>query len=520
MRLLISFNSDSDGEIGQARFLYFMNSIPSEAYAKSVGVLLCSQDFRLSIQNAINSIPEGQASACIRQLTADISESMEWMKRNCAVADRKEFKKLKARDHGIMGFDLQAELLGRYLSELYALVLDSLIVTMGNSSLLGFSINDLMSIVRPCISSLVQLQPVSVNEFLFSVTGQTFKNGVAGTKNGLSPQWIFVFFFRLYMSSRSLYRQVISFMPSNTAKKISAAMGDSCLTYCGRDWLEKTDWTAEGYFSWIVQPSVSLVDVIKFFLDIYFKDNVASCCILIYLLHAMALQRLVDLNKQIKSLEYLLQKNENMVQISMLDDVELSQYKKKCKKCRKRISILKQEATGLADFMMGYVSLVTNEQLAISSTTDAPSEDEHAKEVHGINEWTLGICTVDDKSFPVAIWWITSQNIDIWCAHAASKKLKIFLSLLIRTSLPRMASNFPHVEKHVREAGCSKKNTVHQISSELLGDSSLYEHKVRISCKLHSPPLHTHCLCYKCTYTKNINAHTNLNTFIYTYSYH
>jgi hypothetical protein len=81
---------------------------------------------------------------------------------------------------------------------------------------------------------------------------------------------------------------------------------------------------------------------------------------------------------------------------------------------------------------------------------------------------------------PTATWWILCQNIDIWCCHAAKKKLKLFLSLLIRTFLPSSTSSFVKVGKpHINEPSQLRKVTMHQISSELLSNSILYEQKVR-----------------------------------------
>ncbi|KAA8546070.1 hypothetical protein F0562_020479 [Nyssa sinensis] len=148
-----------------------------ESYSKSVRMLLCSQEFRLAIYNAIKSIPEGQASGCIRQLKADISESLEWLKVKFSSAAGNELGKLDPSMCSKQGFDLQAELMGRGLSEIYTLIIDSLTVTAGNSNLIGVSVKDLMTIIRPCMSSLVVLQPDSVHEFLSTVTGRTFNRG-------------------------------------------------------------------------------------------------------------------------------------------------------------------------------------------------------------------------------------------------------------------------------------------------------------------------------------------------------
>ncbi|KAL6346517.1 hypothetical protein AAG906_000135 [Vitis piasezkii] len=465
VRLLVSH--DSDCELNYSGFMSCTNSASYEACAKSVEMLLCSQEFKFSIYNAIRSIPEGQASECVRQLTTDISDSLKWMKTSCS------------QSGSLLGFDLQVELLGKGLAEIYTLVLDSLNVTTGNSSLLGVSIEGLMTVIRPGMSSLVALQLDGVNEFISAVTERIFYNRVAECKNDFrklraSTQWIFVLFFRLYMSCRSLYRQSISLVPPTSAKKMSAVMGDFYIAHTGRDWVEKTDWTEQGYFSWIVQPSASLPNIIQSILDLYPQDRVVTCSPLVYVLHTMALQRLVDLNRQIKSFEYLLQSNNKLVQEKLMDDDGLSQChekdiksnKKKSRKWKRFIAVLREEATGLTDFMMGSVSLVTKKLQCFSSFDDTTCKDTCAKALHEDDAWDLGVCAVNEKTLPTAIWWVLCQNIDIWCTHAAKKKLKTFLSLLICTSLPHIGSSFGE-----------RKVSVGQISMELLSDTTLYEQK-------------------------------------------
>ncbi|GAV60305.1 Urb2 domain-containing protein, partial [Cephalotus follicularis] len=456
----------SNGELNDASYLSCSTSLHYGMYARSIGILLCSPEFKLAIHNAIKSIPEGQASGCIGQLTVDLSESLEWMKIDCSVADGKDIGKVNLRHCNKQGFDVQAELLGRGLSEMYAVVLDSLTVTTGNSNLLGLSLKDLMTVVRPYLSSLVGLQPVGVNEFLLSVTGRTFD------KFEVFCHWVFVFFFRLYMSFRSLYRQVISLMPPVTSRKMSALMGDSFTAYSGRDLIEKTEWTGDDYFSWIVQPSASLLSVIHSVSD-YFQKSFANCCSLIYVLNAMAIQRLVDLNRQIKSLEYLLQNNDSLVQTKLLfADAGLSLYRKRSRQCKRRISDMKEEAAGLTQFMLDYLSLLNNDQSPISNLNHVNT---CVQAPHESDMWDMGVCELNEKSLPTAIWWIFCQNIDIWCDHASKKKSKMFLSILICSSLPSATSSCGR--HHFSEASQLNKVTVHNISWALLSDSILYEQK-------------------------------------------
>nr|GFB62245.1 hypothetical protein [Tanacetum cinerariifolium] len=205
-------------------------SLYHESWTKSLRLLICSPELRISIHNAVKSIPEGQVSLCIRELATDLSESFEWMKDNCL---------------GKLYFNLKAEVFGCGISEVYALVLDSLMVTTGNSSLVGVSLNDLLTIIRPSMTILLSQETNGVHEFL---------SAVSGIKDETVPaHWIRVFFFRLYMSSRSLYRQAVSLAPPTTSKKMSEDMHDPFTAYSGNEWLENTE-TDDGYFSWIVQP--------------------------------------------------------------------------------------------------------------------------------------------------------------------------------------------------------------------------------------------------------------------------
>ncbi|XP_015893451.3 uncharacterized protein LOC107427580 [Ziziphus jujuba] len=460
----------SHGGSGETDYARFLTSLHGEVYAKSVGMLLCSHEFKIAIHRAVKSIPEGQASGCLRQLTRDMSEALEWMKESCSLIDEKEFGEQVLQSR-LLGFSPEAELLGRGLSELYVLVLGSLTVTAGNSNLVGVSIKDLVTLLCPYMSTLVGAQPDAVNEFLFSVTGKTFDNDL-GNRTDLqsfvfSTHWVFVFFFQLYMSCRILYRQAASLVPPDSSRKMSAAMGESFTAYSGRDWMQSTDWTDDSYFSWFSQTSASLLDIIQLLSNIYLQKSAADCSPLIYTMHAMSLQRLVDLNRKIKSFEYLLQSYDNLLQSGLLDDASLSRYNKRSKKLRSIISVLRQEAVDLTAFMMGHLSLVkeTSDDLTCEEASALKSD-----------EWDLGVSAVNNKSLPAAIWWIVCQNIDVWCTHADRKKLKMFLSLLIHTSLPYGKSSFREVGKwNLHEHSQLKQVTVHQISTELFDDSILYE---------------------------------------------
>ncbi|KAI6681845.1 hypothetical protein NL676_035726, partial [Syzygium grande] len=446
-----------------------------EAYVNSVGMLLCSQEFKVAVHKAISSIPEGQASGCIEQLAEDISESLIWMKHCCSKNVGVGSSCGNLRRCAIISFNLHCELLGKGLSEIYSCLLDSIPVTTSNSVAVGSSINNLMAVIRPSLSSLVEPQLGSLSEFLLSLSGSSFDkkliNKIMSVKFGLSSHWAFVFFFRLYLSCRSLNRQAISLMPPNSSIKMSAIMGDSFMSCSGKDWAERDDLADDGYFSWVVKPSASVLTVIQSVSDIYLQNSVGDCGCLIFILYATALQRLADLNRQIKSAGYVLQSKKEMLRNISLDGADHSTLCGKCQKWEENVVNLRQEAQGLADFVMRYLTSLVNDPLF--STYSEASTNTCTQSPHVSYQWDFSLGSINEKTLLTAIWWIICQSIDIWCTHASKKNLKMFLYFLIQSSLPATTES-PFKHKTPSEM---LYKSVHQISYEVLHDSTFHEHR-------------------------------------------
>ncbi|XAR59071.1 hypothetical protein NMG60_11014710 [Bertholletia excelsa] len=210
---------DSQGAMISSKFMNGASSLCCEAYAKSMNMVLCLQEFRHPVYDAIVSIPEGNVSGCIQRLKTDISEYLEWIKVESSLLAETECRKLdpkNSRPH----FDIKVDILARGLCDIYTLVLDSLAVTAGNSGLVGVSVNDLMTVLRLSMSNLVIVQPESFNGFLYTVTGRVYDGNGIGPKNDfISIHLVLLFFFCLYVSCRSLYQQALSLMPLNTSRK-------------------------------------------------------------------------------------------------------------------------------------------------------------------------------------------------------------------------------------------------------------------------------------------------------------
>ncbi|KAL8556229.1 hypothetical protein ACS0TY_003869 [Phlomoides rotata] len=423
----------------------YSSSDSCSSYSNSLCMLVCSSEFRLSLNNAIKAIPEGQASACLRQLCSDIKESLEWMK---------------------FGHQLRAELLGKVLCEAYSIILDSITVTSGNSYLVGVSLKNLLEIMRPGLTGVVSQQS---DIFSVLVDGRILNKSTES--DNVTVCWILVFFFRFVLSCRSLFRQAFSLMPPDASKKMSAGvMGDSLTIDSGRDWLELTRYDDKGFFSWILQPSATLLNVIHSVSDICIQNSIVRCAPLVYVLNAMALQRLADLNTLIKSSEYMLQWTQTWGQTKLEVDTGSSSFNKRIQRWSKCVTKMRKEAAGLAESMMGFYSS--------SSSVDGEISDTLIHGPHSNDTLTFAVASLDEKSLPPTLWWIICKNVDIWCSHAAKKHSKNFLTLIIRASISSVRNDDCHFKKqNMSRVGDLKKVTAQQIALEFLSNTISYEQR-------------------------------------------
>ncbi|KAL7118637.1 hypothetical protein ACP275_02G015800 [Erythranthe tilingii] len=405
------------------------------SYSNALSMLLCSSKFRLSLGNAIKAIPEGQASGCIKQLSSDIMESLDWIK--CG----HQLKTEQSNKCDSLQFRLRAELMGKVLSEVYIIILDSITVTSGNSYLLGVSLTNLLEIIRPGLSNLVSSQEICV-----LVDGVTLSK-TTGCDN-VSICWILVVFFRLILSYRSLFRQTIRLVAPRESEKMSLVMSDSLTIRPASDWLEMAGSFGEDLFSSIIQPPATVLDVIHSVLDICTQDSVVLCPPLVWVLNAVALQRLVELNLLIRSSEYKLQWKD-------ADDSS-------CRKREKRVTRMRNEAVGLTKFMMESLSSIYKDQIF------APSFG------GGIDK-SFSVGSLEEKSLAYALWWTNCQHVDIWCSHAAKKDLKKFLTLVIQAFISYINEDNCHSTTH--KPMHLEKVTAYQIALEFLNNTISYEQR-------------------------------------------
>ncbi|EMS45983.1 hypothetical protein TRIUR3_12480 [Triticum urartu] len=423
-------------------------SLSSHKCFESLATLLSSQTLRDAICTSINSMPEGQSSRCIEELTVDLTETLKWMK-SCD-----EFVDLETQgEPRLMSrksvFHQRAELFGRYLSELYTSVLDSITVTASNTTLVAKSVERLVNTIRPNLSQLMRNESINPSKFISSVVGKNLSNKQCANWQKIpSLSWFFAFFFRIYTSCRSLYLQSVGLMPPNLAIEATELVGNSFIVCCGKEWTNTSNIIAEGYFAWIVESAGSLWEVIEI-LSQSLPRNHSGFTTLFYTLHVMALQRLEDLNRQINAFDFLLE--DGTQQFDTEDRGKTELLKDPC--CL--------EAARLTGFMMNYVRTLS------SGGTDRTSS------------WDMSICSLDEDSFHIATWRLLCENIDIWSSHASKKDLKNFFSNLIKFSFVQKRSCRDEESSDCQDS--CREITLHTISVELLCDTIIYDQK---SCEI------------------------------------
>ncbi|KAL0334659.1 UNVERIFIED_CONTAM: hypothetical protein Sradi_4677800 [Sesamum radiatum] len=407
----------------------YVPSCLCSSYSNSLSMLLGSLQFRLSFSNAIKAIPEGQAAGCIRQLSSDIMESLEWMKCGHRLAGLGEMSKSYPHSSDSLQFHFREELLSKVLCEAYTIILDSITVTSGNSYLVGVSLKNLIEIIRSSLSSLVSPQPDNCKELTILVDGLILSKST-GCDN-LSMCRILAVFFHLLLSCRSLFELLITLMPPAASKKMSGVIGFT--VQCGSDWLGMTGSAGKCFLSWIFQPSVSLLN----------------------------------------SSKHMLQRNQSETELK--DDADLSSCRKRIRKWRKYVQELTEEAAGLTEFIMGVVSSIVGNQISAPSF-DAGIDDTLIRGLHTDDTLNFSIGSLDDSSLPSMLWCIICEHVEFWCPHAAKKDLKNFLTLLIRASLSCINDLDGNFSMHNTSKPGHLNRVIHRIALEFLSNNMSYRH--------------------------------------------
>lgn len=456
----------------------FIVSLPATISLGAVTSLVCSQEFLNVVGVVFASVPEGQVAQSIRLLKVDVMETLGWMKKPTVQDISREPQVTESQNKAKQDTTVQAEVVGKALSELYMLMLDKSNVTVNNCIPVGNALKEMVISVSPCLDTLLDKATDHAEglwECILSViTGKMSEDKHGNIKMQLTSlvggSWILVFIFRLYLSCRSLYRQCIFLMPPNPAKKSSLAMGDTFTAFSGSDWIQEGGNLIGGYFSWIGKPSVSVPTMLLTVSQSLEQDGFERTSALLYVLHNIALQRLVDLNRQLNALAFLHDKTLRLNRAMAEGGDDLPIQCKERKRLEKRIQISKQEASALTDFILKYAFSIVEKVEHKTCTVEIDNTRLWA--------WNSVVGMLNEHSLVTAIWQLVCNNVDVWSCHASKKSMKKFVSKLLGSFLSILKGNctdvsFQLVEKRMENE--LKVVTMEKTSSQLLRNSVLYE---------------------------------------------
>lgn len=456
----------------------FIVSLPVTISLGAVVSLVCSQDFLNVVGVVVASVPEGQVAQSIRLVKVDVMETLEWMKKPTLKHISREIQVTESQNKAKQDMTVQAEVVGKALSELYMLILEKSNVTVNNCIPVGKALKEMVISVSPCLDTLLD-KAMDNTEGLWDCILSVITGNISKDQHGdrkmqstslVGGSWILFFIFRLYLSCRSLYRQCIFLMPPNPAKKASLAMGDTFTAFSGSDWIQEGANLIGGYFSWIGKPSVSVPTMLVTISQSLEQDGFERTSALLYVLHNIALQRLVDLNRQLNALAFLHDKTLRLKHAMAEGGDDLPIQCKERKRLEKLLQISKQEASALTDFILKYAFSIIEKVEHKARTVEIDNTRPCT--------WNSVVGTLNEHSLITAIWQLVCNNVDVWSCHASKKNMKKFVSKLLGSFLSILKGNCSDVSFQLTETQTENEHkavTMEETSSQLLRNSVLYE---------------------------------------------
>lgn len=187
------------------------------------------------------------------------------------------------------------------------------------------------------------------------------------------------------------------------------------------------------------------------------------------MLQVMSIQRLNDLSRLIKAFEFFHEKDVLAIHMQLQDEIVRP---KSIKKWKRLIAGPCKEASELTDFMMGYLPLLD------SKGPGSEFDDDGKKNLVCEADWDYSLCSLDEKSLHVALWWLFCQNSNVWCAHSTKKHLKKFFSYLFLFSFPSPNNDKGVVNGNAKVSSYQSVN-LYRISVEYLQDTISYEQMIQ-----------------------------------------
>lgn len=369
----------------------------------------------------IHKLPEGQVANLLKGLRVAVANSLDSF-------DTQQTTSLWR----IKNFSGSA----KGLLEVYTCILENANVTSSNSVLAGGAVRELlMKVLVPPMTNLVD---VCAQSGIDSVGKDSSMQ-----ENCVSSKPLFLL--SMYLSSRVLYRQCLLLMPPKAARKARMATLDVEINFLVADEAEVISYSKASEFLLSLQRgSLKMSTFLMKLLQSSVIGDGLCLPTMIYIINTIAIQSLVDLDRRIWALKFLIGKTES-------------------KKYMKVLRSLEKEGAKLVSIVLQDLDAIKIEDTSLTSV-----------------KWNRVLTSLDFNLIHVARWRLICDTVDVWSTFANEEQLKNFVMALLHIGKGRVLDDAknPHIPE---EGDCSvsveesRDEDLEDITDGLLKNLDFYE---------------------------------------------
>ena len=285
-----------------------------DVLSDAVEKTICTKQYLVTLGSVIHKLPEGQVASLLRASKAAVAKTLDSFDSQHATSLSKTGR-FQGSVKGVL--------------EVYICILENANVTSSNSILAGGAVKELlMKVLAPPMMELVDA--IAENEFCVS------------TK--------LLFLLSIYKSSRILHRQCLSLMPPKAARKASIAVLDAEIDLLIADETEViTYMKASGFLMSLRRGTVKMSKFLTKLFQRSLSEGGMHSSAMIYTVSSIAIQSLVDLDRRVRALKFLISKTESK------------------KKYTKVLRSLEKEGSKLVSVILQDLIPIENEETSVTS---------------------------------------------------------------------------------------------------------------------------------------------------------
>lgn len=345
-----------------------LSSSQLEVVSVAVEKTVCTPRYLVTLGSVIRKLPEGQVANLLRSLQTAVSGTLDAFDLQQATPLSKASK-------------FQGSVKG--LLEVFTCILQHANVTSSNSISAGGAVGELLiRVLTPSMTELVDVCSTEKESLL--------------VEHHVSTKSLLLL--SMYTSCRVLHRQCLSLMPPKNARKASISIFDKEIDVLTADETEVVSYLkVSGFLMPLQRGYVKMSKFLARLTQRILSWNGMPSSVVIYTINSIAIQSLVDLDRRVWAVKFLISKAESK------------------KKYMKVLRSLEKEGAKL-------VSIVLNNFI--------PSDDEETSAT--TVKWNRLISTLDSSKVYIARLHLICETVDVWSTFANERHVQNFVMVLLR----------------------------------------------------------------------------------------